>query len=143
MSQKGIELDISVQGTDFQKGMMETDLMAQGINLTRYTTLGGQGSNVIETDRQSSMTKKGKVGKALLIITSNGNNAVTTITLRKNGQNATPLLQFLIPALNSVNQESALEVDFDFKDVMGWEIVTLGSSGSVLFKIVAQVELEA
>lgn len=143
MSLKGLELDFGVQGTDKQKSIMQTDLMSQGINLVRYSPLGGQGSNSVETDRQTAMTKKGAVGKVLLIITSNSNNAVVTIKLRKNENDATPLLQFTIPALNSVNQESVLSVGFESDDFMAWEIETLGSSGNILFKITSQVELDS
>lgn len=132
---------LRLKEAELSKSIMQTDLMAQGINQTRYSPLGGQGGNAVETDRQTSMTKKGKIAQVLLIITSNANNAVVTITLRKNENDATPLLQFTIPALSSVDQESVIEVDFDFKDLMAWEIITLGSSGSILFKITTQVEL--
>lgn len=143
MSQKGIELDISVQGTDKQKSIMVGDQLFLGFGQNAFFPIGAGASGTTESQKQTPFPRKGKIVKAILAIQSNTINGVATITLKRNGVNATPLLQFLIPATNSVDQESAVEVEFELKDLAGWEIDTLGSTGANSFKLSVIIELEA
>lgn len=143
MSTKGLELDYGVQGTELQKSVMQTLLMSLAQGSTHFTSLSGDTNNTVEADRQTSMTKAGKVGKAFLLIRSNSLDGETIITLKKNGSNATPLIQFTIPATNSVDQESPLLIDFDPKDLIGWSLTSTAGVGNMLLRLTVQMELEA
>jgi len=143
MSQKGIELDISVQGTDKQKSQMFTEFIGIASGALRFFALSGGIDGGSESQFQNSMTKKGKVKKAILNIISNSVDGVATITLRKNGADSNPLLEFTVPATNSVNQEIPLDVDFDIADLLGWKIATLGGLGTLSFRLTTEIALEA
>lgn len=146
MSQKGMELDYAVQGTDKQKSIMSTISFQLQTNANRFTALTGSKSvngETVETQGQTHMTKKGRVKKFILAIANSTTNVVTTITLRKNGVDAVPAVVFTLPAGNSVNQEIDETVEFEEKDFLGWHYENAAGSGVMETVLSCQVELDA
>jgi len=138
---------VVISGAEFQKSIMQTRMYNIQTPADRFSELSG-GSTVngetVEDRGRTFMTKKGRITKVILGFRNNTMNRTLIITLRKNGVDAAPLLQFTVPPANSVDQVSSVVVDFDFQDFLGWRMFdTPGGSGAAEFVLSTQVELEA
>lgn len=143
MSLKGLELDYSVQGTDEQKSLMNTNFIGFASGVTRFVALSGGVDGGSEAQHTNQMSRKGRVKKILLNIITNSVDGVATVTLRKNIANSVPLLEFTVPATNSVNQEIILDVEFDISDLLGFKVVTLGGLGTFSIRLATEIAMEA